>query len=245
MSDDPLRRLGDRQRDVESNPDAETAERLEALLPPIEGDERSDLLDGAFARLSDSSPSEGDEEDDEGSAPQVVSLGEARQRRSVWIAAAIAVAAALLLWLGMRQGTTPAGDPLALPSYSAARLEGGARTMRSGDDASVTKLELGADDRVEWVFKPETPVTKPLAATVLAVSPAAEPVLSPVVGATVSPRGVVTVEGPLSEIVPLSPGTWQTTVLIGSPDTVPTAADEAAAAGPWARVAFELNVVAP
>lgn len=265
MADDPLDRLAGRQRQMEGTPDPPTAERLGGLLEPLEDAERDDIIGGALARLAgeaeiaaeddsgawaeaeqagpDEPEAQGDPPD-AGDTGDVVPIG---RGRPAWVrpvfAAAVAIAAALVLWLVIRPGDDGGLQP-PLPSYSATRLHGGAMTMRSSDDGLAEPLSLTADDRIDWLFTPEAPVRVPVAAAILAVGPDSE-VFRRVDGAEVSSEGVVRIRGALSETVPLSAGAWRITVLIGNPDAMPTSAAQAADSGPWVPVTFEATVRSP
>ncbi|MEX1369506.1 MAG: hypothetical protein AB1Z98_40640 [Nannocystaceae bacterium] len=253
MVDDPLEALGGRQREADAmnRDDADISAELRDLLRPFEGQERDGLLDGVFARLdaaSEAPPSANDERapvDGVGSVAQApVDLGAQRSRRSVLIGVVVAMAAAVLLWVGLRPSPTTLGGD-GLPSYQATQLRGGASQMRAAEAGVPTRLELEAADRIEWTFTPGTPARQPVAAVLLAVPTEGEPVLTPLSEAEVSERGVVRLVGSLEDFVRLSPGPWHVTVIIGAPDALPSTTTSATADGPWARVELDLVVAEP
>jgi hypothetical protein len=253
MTDDPLRVLGEAQREADAIPsdDSPMSAELENLLEPFDGDERAQLLDGVFARLDsgEASPeTELDAEEDADAEPVATPIdlaAERKSRRSAWIGVAVAVAAALLLWFGLSRG--PSGpQPSGLPAYGITQLEGGPKTMRSDDEGVPTRLELSAEDRIEVVITPASPVKTKVAAAVLAVPEGGgEPIYAPLTAEVVPETGVVRIAGPLRDFVQLSPGSWHLTVLIGAPNALPTTPDEAMNAGPWERVELDLVVSSP
>jgi hypothetical protein len=244
MADELLRALGMRQA-----VDPDGSDEVRALLRPFEAEERAALLDAVFeqvdreAAVADAEPRP--------ATPQpsatVVELAPARGSRWVWIAAVTAIAAALLLWLGLR-GPGPVTPGEAVPSYAATRLDGGSATMRSSETAAPSSISLTTDASIDWIFTPRAPVRTPVAAAVLATSAGQPAVLARPAALEVTEEGVVRISGRLAESLPLAPGTWSVTVLIGDPATLPrTAAEaehEAEQAGAWSRVSFEVKISA-
>lgn len=234
MTDELLRALGERQ--------ARASEPEPAAVAPFEGRERQALLDAVLDELERSDAVEAPT-----AAPTpgpAVVVASSRFRRSAWAAMGVvtALAAALVLWLGLGR-TSPTTDH-ALPPYAATRLDGGTATMRSAD-GPPSAITLRADASIDWILTPRSPVRSAVGAVIVARSPGQAPALLQPTGVTVSSEGVVRIAGPVREVLPLPPGTWSLVVVLGPPDALPRAVDEAEAGDqPWPRVAFEATILA-
>ncbi|MEM6993006.1 MAG: hypothetical protein AAF721_21015 [Myxococcota bacterium] len=231
MNDDLLRRLGEREHEVQS----QGASASTGWQRPFEGEERATVLDAVVSQVRAQRDAE------TRSAPAAAKVRRIRARH-VLATTVLAAAAAAILVVGL--GGDRHRDARALPQYAASRLEGGPRVMRSADRAASARLELAPDDRIDWVFAPETPVRQAVGAVLLASSAAGERRLARLSDAAVSDRGAVKLAGRLSDLVRLSPGVWRMTVLIGDPQTLPETAADATGAGPWSQIDFEIAVVA-
>ncbi len=243
MTDELLRALGERQaRDPAAQPGADPV--LAATMAPFEGDERTRLLDGVLDAL-DGLEGPRTEGSSPGS-PAVVELSSRRRSIVPLAGAAVALAAAVVLWLGLRGPVAPAADA-ALPPYAATRLDGGTATMRSLD-APPSVLSLRPDAALDWILTPRSPVRAPVGAVILAVAPDQPGVLIEPRGLEVSAEGVVRITGAAAEVLPLAPGRWSITVVLGPPHALPHTAAEAEAeattdAQAWSRVSFEVNIL--
>lgn len=263
MADELLRALGARQADpppgLGDDPSA-GSEEVRALLRPLAAEERAALLDGVFAELDDE---DGAQDGDGEAAPAVeaapaieaapaveatpaavVDLAARRRARNAWLGAAVAVAAAVVLWVGASRTSTTSGSTL--PPYAATRLDGGTAAMRSGDSQVPASLTLAPDASIDWVFTPRSPVRTAVGAVLLVRASGQPPRLVPVPRLEVSEQGAVRIAGRLSEIVELSPGTWSLTVLLGDAAALPRSVEETEGADTWSRVSFEVKIsVAP
>lgn len=239
MTDELLRALGERQaRDPVAPPGADPV--LAAATTPFEGDERTRLLDGVLDAL------DGLDARSEGSppSPEVVELSSRRRSVMALVGAAVALAAAVVLWLGLRGPVAPTAEG-ALPPYAATRLDGGTATMRSLDGPPST-LSLRPDARLDWILTPRSPVRVPVGAVILAVAPDQPGVLLEPRGLEVSAEGVVRITGAAAEVLPLPAGRWAITVLLGPPHALPHTAAEAEATTDdqaWSRVSFEVSIL--
>lgn len=245
MADELLHALGMRQaeesRRLEGEPSTDESDEVRALLRPFEDEERANLLDGVFEQLERETAAAPGDEAPRDAAPQVVALEPRRRSRLAWIGVVTAIAAALLLWLGSRGRITPSET---LPPYEATRLEGGVAAMRSSDADPPSSISLHDDASIDWIFTPRAPVRTPVGAVLLATSAEQRTVLVRPEALEVSEEGVVRLAGRRAEVLPLSPGTWSVTVLLGAPATLPRTAGEAEHAGGWSRVSFEVTIAA-
>src|SRR5690606_3932962 len=139
----------------------------DVLLRPFDERERAALLDGVMAQLgkgvTPSAPQPVVEE-------KVVELDERRGRSPATfvLALAIAAAAALVLWFVMQGPSRPPGPEVAtLPTYAFTEMRGGIAKTRSGDE-TPQEVELRADDEVDWVITPATPVRDAVEVALLA-----------------------------------------------------------------------------
>lgn len=229
MVDDPLQRLGDRQREALPSEDP-MPDDVQELLKPFEGDEREALLDGVFATLDETA-------EDASAVTELRPAG----RSQVWVGAIVAMAAALVLWLALSGERGPT-DP-AWPAYEISRLEGGASVVRSSDEGTPSTLTLRASDTVDAAFSPVSPVNAPTKAVLLATPTSGAARLVPLPQAEVSASGAVRVRAKVSDILGETLGTWHIQILIGPPESLPRDRAQAERDGPWARVAFDLEIV--
>jgi hypothetical protein len=252
MVDDLLTALGQRQQETGRAPTAERnrdvpTEATDSLFDPFEGDDRESLLDEVFERVDaatgEAAPA-GPEDSDASSPSVVVPLSPRRRAMSTWIGVAAALAAALLLWWGLTRGgaSSPTGD--AMPLYSVTRFDGGPAQMRSAEPGVAASTELSADDPVRWEFSPKSAVRTPVAVAILASRPGAEAILARPQQFEVSPDGVVRIEGPLSQVVALTPGHWMVTIIIAPESALPKTVDEATRPANGSRVALDVTVTA-
>lgn len=254
MTDELLRALGKRQAEpppgLGDDPEEARADEVAALLQPFEGEERAALLDGVLDQLDqlDREPA-GAEAEPTGAeaeaAPPPVELASRRRSSWPWLGVVTAMAAAVLLWLGLRRPDATTADG-ALPPYSATRLDGGTATMRSKAADPSSSITLAPEASIDWVLTPRSPVRTPVGAVILASTPGQPAQLVRPAALEVTAEGVVRLSGPLSEVLPLPAGTWSLTVLVGAPETLPrTAAEaEAGAVRAWSRVSFEVKITA-
>ena len=253
MADELLDALGRRQREAPVSEDTagdEGAPAEAALLDPFEGDERAALLDAVFAEVDDRAepsdqPSDQPREEAaesgssaEPAAAPVVDLASRRRLLRPAVGAVVAIAAALLLWLGVFRPPAPGSD--GHPVYAATRLDGAVATMRSGDSKVPTALELAPDGSIDWVFTPEAPVRRAVAVALVAVPEHGEAVVARPTAET-SDEGVVRVSGRLADVLPLPAGTWTVHVLLGEPSALP-AASPTDLDGDWSRVTLEVKI---
>ncbi|MEM9458128.1 MAG: hypothetical protein AAGF11_28395 [Myxococcota bacterium] len=230
--------------------DVAQADVAQAMLRPFEAQERALLLDGILDQLDShggastrSVPEPEPEPELEGGAA-VVSLASRRRSRVMWIGIVTAVAAALLLWVGMTPDSiSPASGPL-LPPYAATRLGGGTATLRSADAGIPGSVVLAPDASIDWIFTPRSPVRTPVGVVLLATSAEHDAILRRPEALEVSREGVVRISGRLTEVLPLSSGTWSIVVVLGDPAALPQTVDAVADGGTWSRLEFEVKITA-
>ncbi len=226
MADELLRALGTRQRALES-----------AELPgmeAVEGEAGEALLDQMFASPDATTRQEVVDEE------AVVPL---KPRATVpWTAIAVfvAAAAALILWLGLRPAQVPG-----LPPYDATMLTGGPAAVRGdGEDVQPLVTLRSPADAVDWRIRPKTPVSVPVAVSLVATGEAGALVFASGVAAEVSDAGAVRLRGPLEAFIVLTPGRWRVDIVPTPAADVPRSADEAQARGRQ-RISVEVEIEAP
>ncbi|NVB42777.1 hypothetical protein G6O69_33455 [Pseudenhygromyxa sp. WMMC2535] len=259
MDDELLRRLGRYQREaLESEP------AREELPEPLAGEARARLLDDVFARLETESP----ETETETEAPEaevvmaetpeptssspprskseageadggVVEL-RARSRRSLhFMGPALAAAAGLLLWWGVR--SDPGQEVAALPRYELSRFEGGVASTRGAAEVQAS-LRLRPDDAIDWVFTPAQPIHGPVAVAIAAESSAGEQRFAGPVDAEISPEGAIRLHGGLDGFVALDAGEWRVQVLVATPGLLPEKFVAEEAQGAWQRIVVGVKI---
>lgn len=233
MSDELLRALGRVQREDDAAGLPSGAELSESLTSPIDDTEAASLLDDVFAAV-DAQHSEADET--EAPPTEVVELAPRRAR--VWVALAVAVAAAALLWVVARPSTQM------IPEYSAVSIAGGPAEVRGSDASVQSTLALTAPgDVVDWRFAPATP-NPAVDVGILVRSSDGDTRFVEVESAEVRESGAVRIHGPLDEIVALAPGEWTVDVLFAAPGGLPADAKAAAAGGDWQSHRIQVTIAA-
>jgi hypothetical protein len=126
------------------------------LTAPFDAHERTAMLDAVFAQVDRAVP-----------ATDVRELGSVsggtRARTGMLVAFALAVAAALVLWVAK-----PAPVGANLPDYTLTELQGGVMSVRSDPGAVDRPLHISTADRIEIVASPATPVPGPLVVDLVA-----------------------------------------------------------------------------
>ncbi len=218
MSDDEiLDALGTRARQRWSEQTAALdAESVEGWTP-LTDSEQQDVVAGVLAQLGDAPSSDASEE----SAAPVPIHGRPVEHvpepaaneppgRSRWLAAAgavLAVAAAVVIW----RGTAPSIE--ALPTYEDAGFEGGTAIVR-GDAPEAEVPRLLPDGELRWRLRPSTAVEGTVRMHLWADG--AQPRCIAVGDALrVSGQGALEVQGRVADVLPLPPGEWVLTPIIG------------------------------
>jgi hypothetical protein len=249
VDDELLRALARRQARsrAENDPAMHTAtdesydesEGNDALMRPLDAAEREAVLDAVFSRLD-----AGDVADSEpvGAVAPAIALESRRPSRGrlgAMLGAAVAIAAALVLWIA-RPGVRP-GE--ALPDYAISTLHGGASTVRS-DPTEVDRTLVLTDgaQSIDVVVAPAHAVTGPVAVTLIAEASDRPAQLVAVDSAEISPSGSVRLRGPLSKFIVLEPGTWQLWIVITRADDRPTSAEAARDDEAQRRVGFRVEL---
>ena len=252
MADELLRALGREQRRADSreqalDPSTESASVSELMLRRFDDDERESLLDAVFEAVDAKGRDEGDEGDaseereeseerkeseerepsaapESADAAEVVSL-ESRRPARIWLAAAVAVAAAILLALLLR-GPSESTDPpkiASLPAYTVTQLSGGAATVRDRPDAPPKEVELSPDAKLDWELAPDRPVRDAVGLVILATAEGAARTLVPPV--EVSPEGVVRMYGSAQTLLALPEGHWKLELVVVPKPVIPEPSD--------------------
>ncbi|MBL8944612.1 MAG: hypothetical protein JNK45_15740 [Myxococcales bacterium] len=158
-------------------------------------------VDGALARLEAAARS----------GSEVASLPTRRRARLGLGIAVAALAAAVMVWTLRPQA------PL-LPHHTA-EFEGGIRTLRGDADprAGEPAVFLPAS-RLRWSFAPATASTIPVALRI-EVRGDGTACLDPT-GVRRAPTGAIELAGPVGELLPLPPGSYELIALIGPADRV-------------------------
>ena len=256
--DEILHALGEDLRDRDDR--LSRGEAPEALAQLLSNDERSSVLDAAFARLDAGDDANEDEPEgpdtekaDDAPSDNVVPLANAERRgRGTAIAVTIAVIAAaamVLLWLGMPR--SPDRDPgliASIPTYSVTNLSAGQATDRA--DASPTdRIELRPNGKLDVTLTPKTPFRGALGVAIVARRDGGSAVFARLSeGVQISDNGGIRLRGPLDRFVVLTPGEWTLELLIGPPEALPqslpelpTSPDDAA----WRTLSLHATVTSP
>lgn len=234
MSDELLKALGRTQRedDAAGQPSGDTS--IESLVSPIDNEEASSLLNDVFATVDAADESKPAEPEPE--PGNVVELAPRRGR--VWVAAAVAIAAAMLLWVFVRPSAP------SLPAYTAVSIAGGPADVRSGDESIKTALTLtAADDPIDWRFAPAAPADG-VAVAILAKSATGETRFTKVESAEIAASGSVKMHGPLDRFIALEDGVWTVDVLFATLGALPADANKAAAGGDWQSHRIQVTIAA-
>ena len=157
--------------------------------------------------------------------------------RAGWIGGVgvLAAAAAVLLWVRPFAGDG-GGDAVvdeAMPGYSLVVRNRAVMEKRSAPEATAGAEQGDAryhpSSRIHWVLTPERGVAGEVSVAVLARSDEGSARLLTIDPAALerSPEGAVTLRGRLDELLPLAPGRWTLSVIVGAtaamPDAVPAA----------------------
>ena len=148
-------------------------------------------------------------------------------------------------------GAGPEHGPVAsVPDYTFTQLDGGIAGTRSDPigggvpEQGVPELKLHADSSIVWVLTPAEPTDRPVAVALLARSDAGAVEFVAPLEIEVTDSGAVRLLGSLAEHIDLAVGAWTLTVLVASPDELPSAAAEVAEPGPWRSLTVRVNIVA-
>lgn len=155
-----------------------------------------------------------------------------RRRGTLAVAAALAIAAAVVLWRLPAAG--PRGERVA---YSLTVRNETVKTTRSTEPAAGPD-RYRADSQIDWVFSPATPQGEAVELRVEArdADGRAQTLTPP---STRSPEGALRVRGRLGELLPLAPGRWQLRFVVG------TAAALARDEGEVVRERLEIELLPP
>lgn len=161
----------------------------------------------------------------------------------------LAIAAAVLIWLGARE-RAPQTEPervAALPSYTFTRVVAGDATHRSADDSIPEHVELTPDGRIELELRPAEPVREPVGVAIVARPAAGPPIVTrPSNGVEISANGAVRVRATLRDLVELRPGEWTLSLLVGAPERLPDGpAGLEVGPAPWRTLELRVTVLPP
>jgi hypothetical protein len=233
VDDEILGPLGRAQRDEDAMSTGEPA-TAGPLHRPLDAQERAQVLDGLLQRLE----RDGSTTAASAPPPAVVPLSAARERNKTrWVGVAmvaLAIAAALVLWIGRRDAGVQ------LPGYAITVLDGGAADVRSDPRAVDRTVVLRTGDRISLVVTPDRPATAAVAVWLLARGGGPSQLVR--VDATVAPSGAVKLEGALDRWLKLAPGEWTIDVVVGPADRAPADAEAAQQDAQLRRASFRVRI---
>jgi len=239
VDDELLRALGREHRRAEREADAAMAEGTDTtaepafetdFFRPLSADERASVLDAAFERI---------DAEQAGSSVEPAARASGRGRTIAVIGAALAMAAALVLWIARPQA--PSGT---LPGYTLTTLRGGTSDVRSDPTQVNRELVLQGDRPIEAVLTPSKSIDGELAVTVVARSTDGRRVFAPVDAAEISENGAVRLKGPLSRFARLEPGDWEVTLVVSPAGDRPEDAEVALSDPTLQRETFRVRLTA-
>ncbi len=203
IHDSLLSALGQEQRDAD-----QAAESLE--IPPLE--DAAALFDAVFDEVDAR-----DAIKQEPEAP--IELSE-RRSAAVWIVPLVAVAAALVLWLGLRSEQSVA------PPYAIVSLEAGRAEVRGADEPE--RIELTVADSIRMTVAPDGRVDEVPAVAVVARGEDGRGVVRrPDEGVEVDASGSVCIDAVLGRFAAVKPGVYTLEVWIGPEGALPADAEVA------------------
>ncbi len=139
-------------------------------------------------------------------------------RRAAWIVAPLAMAAAVLLWIGR------GGGPIAaLPEYELALVGGDQTTRATPAQLRGDTLRVRAGARVQISARPATKPDGEVAARAFLIEGGAARVWE--VPIEISPEGAARISGDASAIFPSPSGDWDVVLALGRPGALPTTAN--------------------
>lgn len=202
IHDSLLSALGQEQRDAD-----EAGESLE--IPPL--DDAAGLLDAVFDEV--------DARDAKQEREAPIELSE-RRSASVWIVPLVAVAAALVLWLGLRS------EQSAAPPYAIVSIEAGRAEVRGADEPE--RIELTVADSIRMTVAPDGRVDEVPAVAVVARGEDGRGVVRrPDEGVEVDASGSVRIDAVLGRFAAVKPGVYTLEVWIGPEGALPADAEVA------------------
>lgn len=202
IHDSLLSALGQEQRDAD-----EAGESLE--IPPL--DDAAGLLDAVFDEV--------DARDAKQAREAPIELSE-RRSAAVWIVPLVAVAAALVLWLGLRSEQSVA------PPYAIVSLEAGRAEVRGADEPE--RIELTVADSIRMTVAPDGRVDEVPAVAVVARGEDGRGVVRrPDEGVEVDASGSVRIDAVLGRFAAVKPGVYTLEVWIGPEGALPADAEVA------------------
>ncbi|HET6583578.1 MAG TPA: hypothetical protein VFG69_09020 [Nannocystaceae bacterium] len=237
MDDELLRALARHHRRThgETDPgmpptsDGSADERAAELSRPLSAQERDSVLDAVFSAVDASA--------DAGSAP--VARSSAKRGVIAVIGVAVAIAAALVLWIA-RPGGNAAVE---LPAYSITSLKGGVATVRAEPTEVDRELLLEGDaNEIDVVVTPASAVQGPLAVTLVAQAPDEAPRMTIAESAEISESGAIRLRGRVTRFLRLPPGAWQLWVVVTPANRVPKDPDDALHNESYARASFRVKL---
>jgi hypothetical protein len=215
MDDDELEALGRLRRRELAEPEVAADARATAS-------EREGALDAVFARLEAAPHASTSNE------PSATIVRPSRWRAPGLVAAAIALAAMLVLWIARPSTQIDAQ----VPAYAITRVEGGAASVRSEPAGTALVLQSPADP-INVVLTPKVAVRGELEVWIAVHDVDGRSVQRVDVTARVerSADGVVRLRGPLDAFVALSAGVWRLDVAIAKAGAGPRAVSSDSPAG--------------
>jgi hypothetical protein len=198
MSDDLLKALAKVAREERAAADAEAED-----VPVFDEVARARMVKGALDELG---PKRAER------APEKTATRSPFGARTIAMVSAIAIAAAILLFFGLRKDTLP---PYALS------VQGGTSEWRGEDAAPRDRIVVRGDGAIEVLVRPDTPVSRAIQARAFATREGIEKSL-PVV---ISAQGVVRIAGRADELLGAArgptPEEWKVVVVVGEVGEVP------------------------
>lgn len=239
MDDELLRALGRAQRNPAAmqttapHDSASPAPVRDDLTRPLDSAERALVLDALFAEI-DVQRDPGPAETPVVPAPEIRSRS--RARLAGVIGAVVAIAAALVLWLGR-----PPASYAELPSYAMTELQGGVSAVRSDPSALDRVLDMRPGGKIQLVMTPAVPSKEPLVVDLVAQQEGAEDRMVRVTP-EVSPSGAVRLTGVLTDLIALEPGPWTITVVVSPAAAAPDDPEAALSAAAGRRASFRIEL---
>lgn len=138
-------------------------------------------------------------------------------RRAAWVVAPLAMAAAVLLWIGRPQSLAP------VPDYEVSLVGGDQTTRGAPVQLRGDTIRVRSASRVQIVARPATkPEGTVEARAFLIRGGAAQPWTVPI---EVSPEGAARISGEAGAIFPEATGDWDVVVAVGRAAALPTQAN--------------------
>lgn len=142
--------------------------------------------------------------------------------RARWYVAAAAIAAAAAAVVVFSRARVPA-----LPRYHEVGFDAGIRAVRSTSPVPSDGVSVLPDSLVRWTLVPDQATSQAVELRV-AVRGATQECRELGAGLTIATTGAIEFLGPASALLGSSPGTYELSAVVGSPDAVAAATDPCA-----------------